>query len=377
MNNSKINHFLDTIISLDKLELLVLDIPQKESFTSAIGQRTSRKALIIKWVNSNGTVGYGECSCRPDPFYSHEYVDGAVQVIKEFIFPQLSNSITYRGLLAVLSKIRGWNFTKAAVEFAANDVIRRETGEGILEKSDTIGINQVPVGISFGLFNSHQDLDRKLDEIIDLNYKRIKFKISSGYKNEAIFKRISTIDHQNISFDANGSFKQEAFSLLNKFAEFGHIIEQPFPPGDFYLLKEYLQDFKKFHICLDEDIESYGNLVSFSKQMDEVNIKPGRVGGLYNTLKMIDYCNLHGLDAWIGGMFETGIGRAQNLQVARLLPDAKAHDLSPSNRYFIKDVLLNPISMVNGYIKENAFMNIEVDQQAIESMTVDKIILSL
>ena len=109
--------------------------------------------------------------------------------------------------------------------------------------------------------------------------------------------------------------------------------------------------------------------------MDQVNIKPGRVGGLYNSLKMIEFCQRHGLDAWIGGMFETGIGRAQNLQIAALLPDAKAHDLSPSSRYFLKDVLMKPISMENGHIDAGDFMNVSINEKALDSMTIDKIIL--
>ena len=89
INQLHSSQFLSTNISLSRLELIVIDVPQKETFVSAIGERTSRKALIVKWVKNNGIIGYGECSCRPDPFYSHEYVDGAVQVIKDFIFPKI------------------------------------------------------------------------------------------------------------------------------------------------------------------------------------------------------------------------------------------------------------------------------------------------
>ena len=186
---------------------------------------------------------------------------------------------------------------------------------------------------------------------------------------------MESLKHPNISYDANGSFNEDSFSTLNRLASFGHIIEQPFPPGEMFLHQEYLKQYRPFKICLDEDIESYGNLVSLVLQMDEVNIKPGRVGGLYNSLRMIAYCQKHGLDAWIGGMFETGIGRAQNLQLAALLPEAKAHDLSPSSRYFSKDVLTQPISMKNGHIEAEHFMNVSIDEQALENMTTEKIIL--
>ena len=375
INELSLNQFLSTNISLSKLELIVIDVPQKETFVSAIGTRTSRKALIIRWVNKNGTVGYGECSCRPDPFYSHEFVDGAIQVVKDFIFPLLVKADTYGGVLKELDKIRGWNFTKAAIEFAMNDAIRRETGQGIIESLQWEQSDSVPVGISMGLFSSGEDLLAKVSEVSELNYQRLKFKISQNYNDKSILEALASLNHSNISFDANGSFREDSFALLDNFAKLGHVIEQPFPPGELFLHQEYLKEYHPFKICLDEDIESYGNLVSLVLQMDEVNIKPGRVGGLKNTLRMINFCKKHGLDAWIGGMFETGIGRAQNLQLAALLPETKAHDLSPSSRYFLSDVLAEPITMEHGYIAADNFMNIEIDEEAMAAMTIDNIVL--
>jgi len=111
---ASITKFLSTEVSLAKLELVVVELPQIKPFRSAIGVRNSRKALIIKWHTKEGIIGYGECSCRPDPFYSHEFVEGAIQVIQEFIFPLLNVATTYNEVLATLSKIRGWNFTKAS-----------------------------------------------------------------------------------------------------------------------------------------------------------------------------------------------------------------------------------------------------------------------
>ena len=375
MLNQQVNNFLLSKVSLKRLELIVLDIPQKEVFVSAIGHRKSRKALIIKWINKNGIVGYGECSCRPDPFYSHEFVEASLLLINDFIFPLVKNAITYKQVLDKLAKVRGWNFTKAAIEFAMNDTLRREGGIGIIESWGGQPIAKVPVGISLGLFDSLQSLAHKLNEVEQDNYQRIKFKINCNYNDPAIHERIQALDHNNISFDANGSFSVDSFELLNRFASMGYTIEQPFLPGEIYQYQDYIEHYKPFSICLDEDIESYGNLVSLRSEMNEVNIKPGRVGGLYNTLKMIDFCHEHNLHAWIGGMFESGIGRAQNLQLASLLPDAKAHDLSPSSRYFTKDVLQEPISMDNGFINTENFMHVEVNDEALDSMTVNKIIL--
>lgn len=376
MNREAVKSFLNTELSLKSLELIVVELPQKTIFRSAIGVRKSRKALLIKWFDNEGNVGYGECSCRPDPFYSHEFVDGAIEVVKSYIQPLLKGVSSYGEMLQSMNRIRGWNFTKAAVEFAANDLVRKKTGRGLLEISELKPIAQVPVGISLGLFENVGQLQEKLAEIADSGYQRLKFKITQGYTNKEILSAFGNLEMANVAFDANGAFNTDGFADLSLYAELGRIIEQPYPPTHLYLHQEYLKNYRDFKMCLDEEVETYGDLVEHSLEMQQLNIKPGRVGGLWNTLQMIDYCNKQGIDAWIGGMFETSIGRALNLQVASLLPEARAHDLSPSSRYFERDLVTGPIDMKDGFIAREAFENIEIDQATLAELTVEKITLN-
>ena len=51
------------------------------------------------------------------------------------------------------------------------------------------------------------------------------------------------------------------------------------------------------------------------------------------------------MPAWIGGMFETGIGRHANLRAASCLPDAPAHDVRVPGEYLDEDVLEEPLVM--------------------------------
>lgn len=372
---SEIKAFLNTPISLAKLNLVVIELPQIKPFRSAIGIRNSRKALIVKWHTNDGIVGYGECSCRPDPFYSHEFIDGAIKVIEEFIFPLLKSATTYYKVLSALSKIRGWNFTKAAIEFAMNDAIRRTTGKGILDVWKRPRLDKVPVGISMGLFEDGISMAKSIEEAEKEGYKRLKFKINPGYASPSIFKSLGDSNHSNLSFDANGSFTDDDFDSLQQFAKLGHMIEQPFTPGSAYLKNVFEKENSKLIVCFDEEIETLGQLIQQNKNQSELNIKPGRVGGLYNTIEMIEYCFENEILIWIGGMFETGIGRAQNLQIASFLTKAVAHDQSPSNRYFKKDVLENPIEMEDGFISSEYFMNPEVDEKYFEELTISKLFL--
>ncbi len=373
---ASIKTFLNRGVSLEKLELVVVDLPQIKPFRSAIGVRTSRKALIIKWHTKEGSVGYGECSCRPDPFYSHEFVDGAIKVIQEFIFPLLKSATTYGQVLTALSKIRGWNFTKAAIEFAMNNAIKKSTSKGILEAWNRPKLDKVPVGISMGLFNSSQEMVKAIQTAEAEGYKRLKFKINPAYASSNILEHLQACKHPNLSFDANGSFNQDDFNKLEQFASLSYMIEQPFAPGNSYLQAEFEKDNTKLINCPDEEIETLGQLIEQKDNLSELNIKPGRVGGLFKTIEMIEYCFANNISVWIGGMFETGIGRVQNLQIASFLVDAKAHDQSPSNRYFKKDVLKQPIEMENGFINSSYFLNLKIDEEVFDELTINKLTLT-
>ena len=50
----------------------------------------------------------------------------------------------------------------------------------------------------------------------------------------------------------------------------------------------------------------------------------------------------YGLDVWLGGMFESGVGRALNLQFASQAPFHFPGDLSASDRYFYDDIVTEP-----------------------------------
>lgn len=367
--------FLHTPVSLSHLELVVVELPQVKPFYSAIGVRNSRKALIIKWHTHDGVIGYGECSCRPDPFYSHEFVEGAIQVVSDYIYPLLTKVRTYGEALAALSKVRGWNFTKAAVEMAMNDAIRRSGGIGILESWGRERIQRVPVGISMGLFKDEATMQQSIEDAIEEGYQRLKFKISPEYSHPYVFRNIDECNHPNISFDANGSFGKNDFDELRLFAHFEYVIEQPFAPGSFYLKEEYQFANPSLKVCLDEEVEYMGQLIEHKDEIKEINIKPGRIGGLYYTIEMIEYCIQNAIPAWIGGMFETGIGRAQNLQIASFLQGTKAHDQSPSSRYFTQDVLVKPIEMDGGFIDSSYFFNPEIDEKALQELTVKSLSL--
>ena len=94
-------------------------------------------------------------------------------------------------------------------------------------------------------------------------------------------------------------------------------------------------------ICLDEcitGVDRAGDMIALGSGRI-VNIKPGRVGGFTASRAIHDLCSGHGIPVWCGGMLESGIGRAHNVALASLPNFTLPGDLSPSARYWTRDLV--------------------------------------
>ena len=352
-------------------------------FVSGIGERKSRRTLIVKWTDEEGRVGYGENSCRPDPYYSAEYLEAAVVLIQKFIVPFLKPKQTYQEILAILKRIRGWNFTKAAIEAAAFQLASQDANYRLSDDIQAAPIARVPVGISLGIYTDAVEAYDVVQNAIEAGYQRLKFKISP-FADTKVFDAINPLLFDNqvyTGFDANGSFGMNDLDALEYFVNtYQTIIEQPLPPDRFDVYQAAKLRFPDLRVCADEEVKNIGGLMKLHhlNAIDELNLKVGRVGGIANSIEILNYCHQHNISCWIGGMFETGIGRLLNLQFAAHLPHARAHDLSPSKRYFIQDIIAPEVTMKDGFTDWREMLtNCKIIQEQLDKYTAEKVVLSL
>ncbi|MEO1082781.1 MAG: enolase C-terminal domain-like protein, partial [Acidobacteriota bacterium] len=347
-------------------------------FRSAVGERHHRRALLVLWHDASGAVGVGECSCRPDPFYSGEFVDGAQLVLERFAQPLIAaasaDGLTLGAVEKALGRIRGWPFTTAAVLDAACDLLRRRGGRDYLDDLDVLA-PRVPVGISLGLFPDTESAVKRLGSEVDQGYRRIKLKIQPDLELEHLRAIRREFPDLALGFDANGSFGSDGMDFLVALGELEPtMLEQPFGPDRWDLLAELRRRAPDLPLCLDESIHGLGGL-RLALQIDvidELNLKPGRVGGPAVTAMMLEESRRRGLPVWIGGMFETSIGRRANLRVAARVAGATAHDLSPSSRYFSRDLVVPPVAMdADGRITVDE-APVELDRASLEELTVER-----
>jgi o-succinylbenzoic acid (OSB) synthetase len=225
-----------------------------------------------------------------------------------------------------------------------------------------------------------EDLAARVLSARDEGYRRIKIKITPGrdvaYARAA---REALGDDIALTVDANGSYSAQNEKHIKALEEIDTLglsmIEQPLAHDDLVHHAD-LQRLLATPICLDESISGDPTteemLALGSARI--VNLKPGRVGGFQQALAIHDRCADAGVPVWCGGMLESGIGRAYNVALASLPNFTLPGDLSPSARYWERDIITQPWTMDKaGRVKvplQKSGIGVEADNSFIDELTV-------
>jgi o-succinylbenzoate synthase len=334
-------------VKIERLELRLLELPLVHFFETSFG-RVYDKQFILVTLFADGIAAYGECVADRDPYYSSETNEAAWHIIAEFVAPRvLGVEFAHpRDVFGALKVIRGHNMAKAAVEMAAWDLFARQRGEPIAR---ALGGTRASIasGVSIGIQDSLDDLAAKVERERAAGYQRIKIKIKPGWDVEPVAMIRDRFGMIPLMVDANAAYTPADADHLARLDPFGlMMIEQPLDYDD---IAEHaaLQRRLKTPICLDESIKTVG----LARDAIErracriVNIKPGRVGGFAESIRLHDLCQQHDIPVWHGGMLESGIGRAANLHLSSLPNFSLPGDVAASQRYFVPDLIEPPIEV--------------------------------
>jgi len=322
------------------VELRRVRLPLVRPFSTAAGTSAAREALLVRLVTEAGD-GWGECVALGEPLYTSEYLDGAEHVLRHHLVPRLFRAGGFGAgdLGRVLGPVQGHPMAKAALEMAALDAELRVQGRSL---ADRLGgtREQVDCGVAVGLAPS---LDALVDEVggyLEQGYRRVKLKVHPGADLDPVLVVRERFGDVPLQVDANGSYRVEDWPQLAALDPFDLLlVEQPLPPEDLLGSAEVARRIRT-PVCLDESITSAHAAATALAlgACSVVNVKPGRVGGLLEAVRVHDVCLGAGVAVWCGGMLETGLGRAANLALAALPGFTLPGDLSGSDRYFARDV---------------------------------------
>ena len=363
-------------MKLKEIELRIIHLPLVRPFRTSFGTQTSREVLMVKVVNENGTTGWAECVAMSEPLYSPEYVSGCLDLMKKFLIPALKSKpeITAEDVPVILKPFLGGQMAKASLETAILDAQLRDQKTSLATYLGATK-SKVECGVSVGIANNLEALAEEVKSYVDAGYRRIKLKIEPGWDIKAVKHIRNLYPEIPLQVDANQAYSRDDGKHLAKLDEFNLLlIEQPLDEHDI-LGHAQLSKEVKTPICLDESIISLQSAEDALalKATTIINIKPGRVGGYIESVKIHDLCLKNKIPVWCGGMLETGIGRAANLALAALPGFTLPGDTSASARYFKQDITV-PFVMEDGYLNvpQGAGIGVEPDMDFLEQITTHK-----
>ena len=340
-------------MNIVEYELRRIYLPLVRPFRTSFGTQTDREVLIVKVTTDDGVIGWAECVAMSAPLYSPEYISGCLETMRDFLIPALNKAgeVSALTVAEMLKPFLGAQMAKAALETAVLDA---ELKTADISLATYLGANKtkVPCGVSVGIAPSMEALVDEVTSYVEAGYKRIKLKIEPGWDIQPVRKIRELFPDKPLQVDANQAYSRNDSKHLKQLDEFNLLlIEQPLDEHDI-LGHAQLAKIMTTPVCLDESIISLHSAQDALEleATSVINIKPGRVGGYLESVKIHNYCLERSIPVWCGGMLETGIGRAANLALAALPGFTLPGDTSASSRFFKQDIT-TPFEMIDGYLE--------------------------
>ena len=335
-------------ITIKTIKFHVVSLPYVEPLRTSFGVEPEKSAVLIELETTNGIIGWGEGATEINPGYGYETIATGLHISNEFLIPCLVGQTIEKAtdVPALMRSVRGNNFTKAGFEAAVWDALARANDMRLADYFASFlpeghqSTNRATVGVSIGIQETVEDTLVIIRKRLGQGYGRIKLKIKRGWDVELVRGVRAEFPDISMMVDANSDYTLDDAEHLLQLDEFNLLmIEQPLAYYDIYEHGQ-LQKRLKTRVCLDESVKSANDLL-LALQIDAtriLNLKPARVGGYSESLKIYNISVENNLPLWVGGMLETGVGRAANTAFASLPGITLPCDISATERYFNPDI---------------------------------------
>ena len=366
------------MLRIDRIALREIRLALKEPFRISSGIVHDRRIALLELTDRDGASVFSECVAFQLPNYSSETIDTAWHALREWLVPRvLGRELTDPAVVHALldENIKGHNMAKAALEMGCWG-LAAEAAQVPLSRLLGGTRDRVPTGISIGIQSEPAALAARAQAAVAAGYRKIKVKIRPGQDVDYVRAvRTALGGGIGVMADANSAYTLADSEQLGRLDAFDLImLEQPL--GDDDLVRHAtLQRRMTTPICLDDSntsVDRAEDMIAL-RSGRIVNIKPGRVGGFSASKAIHDVCESAGIPVWCGGMLESGIGRAYNVALASLPNFSLPGDLSPSARYWHRDVVTPEWTMDDDgmvHVPTRPGLGITVDREFLDSLTV-------
>lgn len=359
-----------------RVELHRVSVPLLSPFVSAHGTEDVREVVLVHVVLDDGSDGWGECSALSHPTYSAEYTAGAWAALRDELVPRFFAGRPW--------EVVGHPMASAALLTAEADADLRRVGRRLADQLALINraVARSEV-VSRAVLGSGTTVEAVLAEVerrVAEGHVAVKLKITPRRSDLDVLAAVREAwPDLDVAADANGSLPAGDPELFGRIDALGlSYLEQPLRADDLWGTAALAQRLAT-PVALDESITSDDaarTAIRFGAA-DVVNVKPARVGGPVEAARIVQSAAELGVPAFVGGMLETGIGRAAALAVAALPGCTLPADLGPSSRYFAVDLTEPFLLRADGTIAvpSAAGIGVEPDPARLAAATRDMAVL--
>lgn len=326
--------------TVKEIRLYRVAVPLRKPFSTHLQTVAERECIFVEMTNEAGIVGLGECVAFTSPWYTEETIQTCWDALVNWLIPSLIGKVIKHPeeIGTFLAYVKGNRMAKAALDQAAWDLFAKKQGQPLWQ---LLGGKRKEVDAGIVLTGEIDDgMYAAVQTAVTTGYKRVKVKID-GQTNPAKLKKLVHSFHEEVFFfaDGNGIFDTLGLEALLRFDEVGlTLIEQPFGEDAW---EQHRMAAKRMTtpIALDESIRSLADVERMIEREAGaiIVLKPGRVGGITESLKIHRLAEENNLPVWIGGMIEFGVSKAHNLALASLPQMTLPGDFSASTHFWHED----------------------------------------
>ena len=338
------------MFKVEAAELIVARLPLKFRFETSFGVQTE-KVIPLLILHGDGVQGVAEGTMERAPMYREETITGALGLLREVFLPRiLGRSFPNpEALNDALGSFRGNRMARAMVEMAAWDLWARTLGVPL---GTLLGGRKEAVegGVSLGIQPDEAATVEIVRRHVEEGYRRIKLKIKPGWDVQPVRAAREAFPDIRLTVDANSAYTLADAGRLRALDDFDlTYIEQPLAWDDLLDHAELARRLRT-PLCLDESVASardarQGLALGAG---GVINIKVARVGGHAEARRVHDIAEAFGAPVWCGGMLESGVGRAHNIQLSTLPNFRLPGDTSSASRYWERDLIEEPLEAEGG-----------------------------
>jgi O-succinylbenzoate synthase len=365
------------MLQLAELEILRVKRDLRNPWRTANGTEDHVESIFLKSTSSEGLSLWVESCPLATPFYLPETAETAFCVIVNHLAPMVLGKAfgTPQSAFDQMAAVKGNSFAKAALDISFWAHWCHYLGQSL---SVTLGAG----GSSILAGRTVSLNDASVAELAaHTGCPRLKVKIASAQDLDALETMRKRCPAIPIHVDCNGAFSISDHVFFERLDRIGvAVIEQPLHYRDLPAHAE-LQKALETPIALDESIREFtdADVAIRLGACRAMCLKPGRVGGITEFMRILALCVENGVGCYVGGMLESGLGTAMNMELAALDGMTYVSDLPLSEQYFDDDLITKPIVYSTpGHlvVGTKPWVAYEPDEDAIRKHAVQSIVLS-